>query len=283
MCYYNGQKVTRAEYIQLMELEKAVKNYEFLNRPVISAFEYGGIAVLKPNHTRDNFDIVQMEWSLLPNYVKNRDQAFKFRRGYKKNDGSWQTGYDTQNAKGEELLSIDPKTQRPKMYRDAAIHNRCLIVSTGFFEWRHVYPLNKRTGEPRKTPDKYPHYIGVKDHPYFYIAGVWQPWTDLETGETVNTVTLVTTKANSLMAKIHNSKERMPTILADELAWEWMMMGLSEERITELATFQFPTEQMEACTVQKDFQKAEDPTAPFVYDDLLALDRPALPEQASLF
>ncbi len=31
MCYYNGQKVSRAEFIQLKQLEKAVKNYDFLD------------------------------------------------------------------------------------------------------------------------------------------------------------------------------------------------------------------------------------------------------------
>jgi putative SOS response-associated peptidase YedK len=277
LCYYNGQKVTKAEFIQLMQLEKAVKNYEFLNRNVTHAFEFGKIAVLKPRYTRDNFDIVQMEWSFLPKYVKNRDQTEKFRRGYKKKDGTWQKGYDTQNAKGEELLFPD------KIYREAALERRCLILSSGFYEWRHEYGVNKRTGEKKKTADKYPHYIGVKDQPYFYVAGIWQSWTDQDTGETVDTVSLVTTKANAMMAKIHNSKLRMPTILPDNLAWEWMMDDLPEERITELATFQLPENLMEACTVHKDFLKAEDPTVPFIYEELVALDTPTPPAQASLF
>ena len=260
-----------------MQLEKAVKDYEFLNRNVTHAFEFGKIAVLKPRYTRDNFDIVQMEWSFLPKYVKNRDQTEKFRRGYKKKDGTWQKGYDTQNAKGEELLFPD------KIYRVAALERRCLILSSGFYEWRHEYGVNKRTGEKKKTADKYPHYIGVKDQPYFYVAGIWQSWTDQDTGETVDTVSLVTTKANAMMAKIHNSKLRMPTILPDNLAWEWMMDDLPEERITELATFQLPENLMEACTVHKDFLKAEDPTVPFIYEELVALDTPTPPAQASLF
>jgi len=50
------------------------------------------------------------------------------------------------------------------------------------------------------------------------------------------------------------------------------MNDLDEDRITELATYQFPTEQMEACTVQKDFLKSENHTVPFIYDDLVALE-----------
>lgn len=277
MCYYNGQRVTKEEFIRLMDIEKAVKNYEFLNRPVISAFEYGGVAVLKPNDVKSNFDILQMEWGFIPEYVKTRDDVKKFRFGYKDPSGKFHVGLTTQNAKGEELLLPG------KMYRKAALKSRCLILSSGFFEWRHVYPVNKRTGEPKKTADKYPHYIGVKDQSYFYIAGIWQPWTDKTTGETVDTLSLVTTAANPLMAKIHNSKERMPTILPDELAWEWMMDDLTEDRITEIATYQFPAESMEACTVEKEFIKSEDPTAPFIYDDLIALDSPPPPAQTSLF
>ena len=45
---------------------------------------------------------------------------------------------------------------------------------------------------------------------------------DKETGETVDTCALVTTKANGLMEQIHNSKKRMPTILTSELAGEWI-------------------------------------------------------------
>lgn len=260
-----------------MELEKSIKNYEFLNRPVISAFEYGGVAVLKPNDVRNNFDIVQMEWGFIPSYLKTRADVKKMRSGYKDASGKFHPPLTTQNAKGEELLLPG------KMYRKAALKNRCLILSSGFFEWRHVHPINKKTGEPKKTADKYPHYIGVKEQPYFYIAGIWQPWTDQETGETVDTLSLVTTAANPLMAKIHNSKERMPDILTDELAWEWMMDDLTEDRITEIATYQFPAEQMEACTVEKEFLKSADPTVPFIYDDLVALDMPTSPAQTSLF
>jgi hypothetical protein len=41
------------------------------------------------------------------------------------------------------------------------------------------------------------------------------------------------------MAKIHNSKERMPTFLSKELAEEWLQDGLSKKRIIELATNQY--------------------------------------------
>lgn len=38
-------------------------------------------------------------------------------------------------------------------------------------------------------------------------------------------------------------------MLSDELAWEWMMEDLKEERITELATYQISVSEMEAYSI----------------------------------
>lgn len=61
------------------------------------------------------------------------------------------------------------------------------------------------------------------------MAGIWQPWVDKETGESIDTFAIVTTKANELMSVIHNSKIWMPTILPEDLAWKWIMEDISEE------------------------------------------------------
>lgn len=266
MCYYNGQRVSRSEYIRLMELEKAVANYNFLDKDVQEGFAYGPSAVLKPNDLKSNFDIVQMEWGFIPSYLKTREDVKKMRTGYKDEKGKYHPPLTTLNAKGEELLFPG------KMYKDAALKRRCLVLSTGFYEWRHIFPKNKRTGEPLKTAIKYPYYISLKDQEYFYMAGIWQPWVDRQTGEEVNTMAIVTTDANYLMKQVHNSKNRMPTILNDELAWEWMMDDLPEERITEIATNQYQTDQMQAYTIDKDFRTSVEPAKAFTYDELPSLE-----------
>jgi len=266
MCYYNGQKVMRSEFIRFKNLEKIIAKYSFLNKDLLIGFEYGKSAVLKRIEGEEDFDIVEMEWGFLPGYIRNREQAEKFRTGYKKENDDWQQPILTLNAMSEEMLL--PK----KMYRDAALSRRCLVLSTGFYEWRHVFPIGKKTGKPLKTAIKYPYHIGVKDREYFYIAGIWQPWKDVETGEYVETFSIVTTAANKIMEQIHNSKKRMPTILTEDLAWEWLFGDLDEERITEIARYQFPGGQMEACTISKDFRSAMEPAAPFVYEDLTALE-----------
>ena len=120
------------------------------------------------------------------------------------------------------------------------------------------------------------------------MAGIWQPWTDKVSGEYVESFAVVTTKANKLMEQVHNSKKRMPTILDDDLAYEWLFGDLSEERILEIAKTQFPAEEMHAYTIAKDFREAGDPTKEFIYHDLPLLvseGAPSAPQpvQTNLF
>jgi putative SOS response-associated peptidase YedK len=266
MCYYNGQKVTRSEYIRLKQLEKLVLNYDFLKTDLQDGFAYGMNAVLKPSDGVTDFNIVQMEWGFIPHYLKTREEVNRMRFGYKDDKGKFHPGITTLNAMAEEMLKPG------KIYRQAALGRRCLILSSGFFEWRHVFPTNKRTGEPLKTAIKYPYHITVKDQGYFYMAGVWQPWTDIQTGEHVDTFAVVTTDANPLMQQVHNSKKRMPTILNEDLAYEWMFGDLKEDEISKIGKTQFPAQQMEACTIAKDFKKLLEPTEPFAYEDLPAIE-----------
>ena len=74
------------------------------------------------------------------------------------------------------------------------------------------------------------------------------------------------------MKQVHNSKMRQPTILTEDLAWEWLFGDLSEDRITEIGKYQFPAEQMEVYTLPKDFREALDPTECFDYAELPALE-----------
>jgi putative SOS response-associated peptidase YedK len=262
MCYYNGQKVIREEFIRLKQLEKLVANYDFLDRDLQVGFDYNVGAVLKRDPEKEDFDIVQMEWGFIPHYLKTREDVFKMRNGYKDNTGKYRPGIITLNAVCEGLLLPG------KIYKDATLKRRCLVLSTGFFEWRHIFPKNKKTGLPLKTAIKYPYYISLKDKGYFYMAGIWQPWTDKVTGEHVETFAIVTTKANKLMEQVHNSKKRMPTILNDDLAYEWLFGDLDEKRILEIAATQYPTEEMQACTIAKDFRDVLEPTKEFMYEDL---------------
>ena len=64
----------------------------------------------------------------------------------------------------------------------------------------------------------------------------------------------------------------MPTILNDDLAYEWISGDLNEKRILEIAATQFPAEKMRLLTIAKDFREAPQPGKEFRYEDLSALE-----------
>ena len=250
MCYYNGVKIKLNDYIRLKDLEH---QYPFEDTSILvqSGFDYAHWPVIKPTADCD-WEIVNMEWGFIPFYLKDRASVKKFREGYKDEKGKFHPPITTLNAVGEELLKPN------KMFRESALRRRCLVLSSGFYEWRHVPQVGK-SGKVLKTTLKYPYFIKPSAGNFFFMAGVWQPWTDKETGEMIETFAIVTTAANKLMEQIHNSKKRMPLILPEKEAGEWISDDLSEDEISRLANLQISTDAMTAHTVYKDFRERENP------------------------
>lgn len=88
------------------------------------------------------------------------------------------------------------------------VKRRCLVPTTGFYEWRKG---------PGKT--KTPLWIRPREGGVLTVAGLWQPWRHPETGEWLDSYTILTTGANALVAPIH---DRMPVVLPPD-AWDrWL-------------------------------------------------------------
>lgn len=87
-----------------------------------------------------------------------------------------------------------------------------MILSDGFFEWQWLDEKGKK---------KQQYLITLPSDEPFAFAGIFSEWTDKTTAEIVSTYSMVTTEANTLMAKIHNSQKRMPVILtpSNENLW----------------------------------------------------------------
>ncbi len=246
MCYYNGCRVSRAEYIRLMAIEKEINNLQFLNRPVQSGFEYKEWPVLVPEQNGTDFSINLMHWEYIPETIHDADELIAARKKF-----TWL------NAKGENLLLNDKG--RESMYREGAEHGRILVLSTGFYEWQHRPKLGKR-GQALKATEKIPYYITLNQpEEYFFMAGVSRMWHNLEMDQRAPSFAIVTTNANELMQQIHNTKRRMPVILPPELAWEWLQPNTPMERIAELATYQLPASSMKAWPVAKNFLQSSTP------------------------
>jgi putative SOS response-associated peptidase YedK len=133
-------------------------------------------------------ELAMLRWGLVPGWAKDLSMAAKMI-----------------NARAETLA------EKPA-FRDAFAHRRCLVPADGFYEWRME--------EGRKQPFR----IGFRDGRTFAFAGLWERWVAPEDmgavkqGETVESVTIVTTDANEKLRPIHH---RMPVILdpGDFSAW----------------------------------------------------------------
>ena len=243
-----GFKVTKEQNIRLKQLEKDY-GADIAYKVLQNGFEYGNWGIVKSNIAKNDIEIVNAHWEFIPPWIQNT-AALKAAR---------KQGIPWLNASAEKLLES-------KMFRDAALNRRCLIPVSWFFEWRHEI-----IGESKKATT-FPYIISLPKQEYFFLAGIYQPWLDKETGEVINTFAIVTTKANSYMEKIHNVKKRMPTILTADLAYEWIMDDITEERIGIIAASQILSAEMDAYTIKKEFRIMEDPTEHFVYENFPELN-----------
>jgi putative SOS response-associated peptidase YedK len=87
---------------------------------------------------------------------------------------------------------------------------RCLVPASGFYEWQ--------LGEDGR---KQAWYIHLADQETFGLAGLWDRSTAAD-GAVTESCTIVTMPANELMARIHNSRTRMPGILRREDREAWL-------------------------------------------------------------
>jgi putative SOS response-associated peptidase YedK len=164
-------------------------------------------------------------WGLVPHWVKDREQLKKF----------WN---NTLNARGETIF-VKPS------FRASANNKRCIVYVDGFYEHHH---------SKGKT---YPYYIHTKNNVPMALAGLWNEWADQETGEILNTFSIVTTQGNQLLTKIHNNPKlagaRMPLILPQELENKWLEPiedQLDTQKIKDLIQ-SYPDGELDAHTVYK--------------------------------
>jgi putative SOS response-associated peptidase YedK len=140
-------------------------------------------------------------WGLIPSWIKTKIDADKLKA-------------QTLNARSETAF------EKPS-FRSGIKYNRCLIPADGFFEWREV---NKK---------KYPHYIFMKNQELFCFGGIYANWTDRFTGELIQSFSILTTDANPMMEKIHNSKKRMPVIIPSNGYEHWLDNNLMPKDIQQ--------------------------------------------------
>jgi len=156
------------------------------------------IAAIRDDDNKQR-ELVMLRWGLVPFWAKDPS-----------------IGNRMINARAETVA------EKPA-YRAAYRHRRCVVLADGFYEWR-------REGEV-----KTPHFISLASGEPFALAGLWENWHDKDSGDSLQTTTLITTEANEFMTPLHH---RMPVILESNTAGEWL--AGSDELLDDVAAITPP-------------------------------------------
>ncbi len=100
------------------------------------------------------------------------------------------------NARAETVLER-------QMFRENALHRRCIIPASGFYEWDRA--KNKVS-------------FMRKDAPVLFMAGLYERF------QNQNRFVIITTRANASVEKVH---DRMPLIIEKEEIKDWILNDAS--------------------------------------------------------
>ena len=233
MCYRFSNIQEEKEFREHMrQLGKIFKHTTEEAQGRFSFFHTNGFAHEKlPVISEEKPDVISyMNWGLIPSKTKTRADKDKI----------WKMGY-TLNARSEEIFTT-------WSFKDNIRSHRCLVPATGFFEWRDYNKV------------KYPYLIQVhkaEEFQSFFFQGIYDYWTDKETGEHFESFSILTCAANPMLKKVHVNLSRpdlggrMPVIIADNDFDKWLNPDATEKDIKELMK-PYPEEQMYAYTISKD-------------------------------
>jgi len=222
MCFYYAVIKTNVKALIQNGIIKEEQLSLFSDKQFVKGFDYP----LMPVISNGNPAIIQMfRWGFVPAQTQNIEQATAFLRQY-----------NTLNAKAENLFDS-------RLFGKAIQKQRCLVLCCGFFEWRHKNP-------EKKNSEIYPFYISLKDEGMFVFGGIWEKFTDKNTGEIIHTYAIITTPANDLMELVHNTKKRMPLIIEPEKAFNWLDPNLDDDEIKSYFK-PFDSEKLKAKPIKK--------------------------------
>jgi putative SOS response-associated peptidase YedK len=142
---------------------------------------------------------------------------------------------------GARLINARAETVAEKpSFRAALRYRRCLIPADGFYEWQ------------KQGKQKQPFYIHLAEHSPFAFAGLWETWQGGD-GSELETCTILTTEANTLMQPIH---DRMPVILHSTDYDQWL--DPSQQTASQLQPLlrSYPDQEMAAYPVSTLVNKA---------------------------
>ena len=143
---------------------------------------------------------------------------------------------------GARMINARSETVATKpAFRAAFKSRRCLVLADGFYEWK------------KEGKEKLPFYITRQDDGPFCMAGLWESWQekppdDNTPASRIESCTVLTTSANSMMASLH---DRMPVILPQGQYEFWLDPEFSDRGQLESLMVPCPDDELQARPVSK--------------------------------
>jgi putative SOS response-associated peptidase YedK len=223
MCFYNSQSKRALDLAKrygrksdIIEIVQEIIDEQYK----VTAFTHP----ICPIVTNDK-SIQTAEWGLIPKWIKTENEAMKIRKM-------------TLNARSETVFNLPS-------FRVPILRKRCLIPSTGYFEFQHV------------EKEVIPYLKKKKNGEIFSLGGIYEIWQNPTANELLQTFTILTVQANELCEKIHNGGKnpyRMPLIIGRANEEQWLNNSLNVDDIKQFF-LPFNSNKMDAHKIAKDFLK----------------------------
>lgn len=130
-----------------------------------------------------------MRWGLIPSWADDPRIGFKMI-----------------NARAESVSKLPS-------FRSSFKNQRCLVPSSGFFEWK------------KDARNRVPYFITSKAKEIFAFAGLYNIWKDKSDRITAS-YTIITCNSSKQMSSIH---DRMPVIIPKEIEGLWLDTNTTSE------------------------------------------------------
>jgi len=131
---------------------------------------------------------------------------------------------------GHKMINARAETVHEKpAFRQAIKYRRCLVIASGFYEWR------------MEGKQKIPLYVHLKDGSPMAFAGLWDSWKPPENGF-VESCTILTTSSNKLIEPLH---DRMPVILHPLEYQPWLDGDMTDPTKLQRLCHPYPADLME--------------------------------------
>ncbi len=109
-------------------------------------------------------------------------------------------------------------------------------------------PADSMNGKRKATGAKQPFYFYLKEKEVFGFAGLWETWLDKQTGELLETCTIITTEANGVLRTVH---DRMPVIIKAKDYEQWLDTKETKTDKLQKLLMPYPAEEMTSHAVSR--------------------------------